>query len=157
MFDNGNAELYWFLLGLVFMMGELVLPGFVIIFFGIGAWVTAFCVWTGAVNGFNVQLVIFLGSSVLSLVLLRNQGRKYFRGKVSGQNENTSWLDNVKGERAVVIEAIVPDSLAGKVEFHGTTWNAEAEVSIAKGTPVEVIQRTDLTLKVKPIHERAPS
>jgi len=35
------SALLWFLLGLGVMALELVLPGFVIIFFGIGAWITA--------------------------------------------------------------------------------------------------------------------
>ena len=36
-----KPELVWFIAGLGLFLLELVLPGFVIFFFGIGAWVTA--------------------------------------------------------------------------------------------------------------------
>ena len=151
MFEGSQSELYWFLLGLALMLSELALPGFVIIFFGIGAWITALCIWLGVTTAFNTQLVIFLASSVLSLVLFRNQGKKYFQGKVSRKMDDISKLDDVKGERAVVVDDIVPANLAGKVEFHGTNWNAVAEGEIKKGTPVEILERENLTLKVKAI------
>lgn len=151
MFEGSNAELYWFLLGLALMLSELALPGFVIFFFGVGAWVAAFCIWLGVAEGFNTQLVIFLVSSIVSLVLFRKQGKKYFQGRVSGKVDDVARLDDVKGERAVVMEDIIPNSLKGKVEFHGTMWNADAETEIRKGTAVEVVERTNLTLKVKPI------
>ncbi len=151
MFEGPQSQLSWFLLGLVLMLSELALPGFVIVFFGIGAWITALCIWLGVANVFNTQLVIFLVSSVLSLVLFRKQGKNYFQGRVSGKMDDVAKLDDVKGERAVVVEDIVPNNLAGKVEFHGTNWNATAEAEIKKGTPVEILGREDLTLRVKPL------
>jgi membrane protein implicated in regulation of membrane protease activity len=151
MFEGSQSELYWFLLGLALMLSELALPGFVIIFFGIGAWVTAFCIWLGVANAFNTQLVIFLLSSVVALVLFRKQGKRYFQGRVSGQVDDVRRLDELKGEHALVIEDIVPTNLSGKVELHGTNWNAQADQEIKKGTPVEILERDNLTLKVKPI------
>ncbi|MBI5473670.1 MAG: NfeD family protein [Ignavibacteriae bacterium] len=152
MFQGSQAELYWFLLGLALMLSELALPGFVIIFFGIGAWVTAACIWLGFADALNTQLLIFIISSVLSLVLFRKQGKDYFRGRVSGKLDDVAKLDDVKGDRALVVEDIVPARLSGKVEFHGTNWNAVADAEIKKGTPVEILGREDLTLRVKPIN-----
>ncbi len=151
MFEGLQPQIFWFLLGLFLLLAELVLPGFVIIFFGIGAWVTTLCIWTGWANSFNTQLIIFLASSILSLVLFRRQGKNYFQGRVSGKLDDVGMLDSVKGERAIVVEDIVPKNLAGKVELHGTNWNATAEVDIKKGTPVEILERENLTLKVKPL------
>ena len=152
MFLGSQAELYWFLLGLALMLSELALPGFVIIFFGIGAWVTAVCIWLGFADAFNTQLIIFLVSSVLSLVVFRKQGKEYFRGRVSGKLDDITTLDDVKGGHARVVEDIIPSHLSGKVEFHGTNWNAVADAEIKKGTPVEILGREDLTLRVKPIN-----
>ena len=151
MTDGSQSELYWFLLGLALFLSELALPGFIIMFFGIGAWITALCIWLGVANAFNTQLVIFLGSSLLSLVLFRRQGKKYFQGRVSGIVDDVKKLDDVKGERAIVVEDIALATLSGKVEFHGTNWVAVAEHEIKKGTPVEILERNNLTLKVKPI------
>jgi membrane protein implicated in regulation of membrane protease activity len=58
-------------------------------------------------------------------------------------------IDEIKGGFGVVTEAIEAPSLSGKVEFHGTSWNAVAEAPIAKGTRVEILRRDNLTLHVK--------
>ena len=151
MFQSSNAELYWFLLGVVLMLSEMAIPGFVIFFFGVGAWITALCLWIGVGGSFNTQLIIFLGSSVLSLIAFRKQGTKYFHGKVSGELDDVAKLDSVAGERALVVEDIMPSGTSGKVEFHGTWWTARSETEIKKGTPVEIVERVNLILKVKPI------
>lgn len=151
MFESSSAGLYWFLLGMLLVLSELALPGFVVIFFGAGAWITALCAWIGIADEFNTQLVIFLLSSVLSLILFRKQSRGYFRGTVSGKLGDVSQLDGIRGERVLVIEDILPGKLPGKIEFHGTVWNAEAEQEIKKGTTVEILERNNLTMKVKPI------
>lgn len=150
MFESSSAGLYWFLLGMLLVLSELALPGFVVIFFGVGAWITALCAWIGIAGGFNSQLVIFLLSSVLSLFLFRKQSRGHFKGIVSGKLNDVSQLDNVRGERVMVIEDIIPGKLPGKIEFHGTIWNAEADQEIKKGTTVEIVERNNLTMKVKP-------
>lgn len=149
--DAESSELLWFIVGLVFMLAELALPGFVVIFFGIGAWVAALCAALGIVDSFNGQVAVFLISSILTLVLFRKQGKKYFKGRVSGIAGAEDALDNLKGQRAVALSDIVPKTLGGKVEFHGTVWEAESEVQIAKGTAVEVVERKNLVLIVKPL------
>jgi len=151
MFWSAASELLWFIVGLILLLAELALPGFVIIFFGIGAWVTALAIWLGLVTTFSAQLVTFLVSSMLSLVLFRKQGMRYFGGKTSGRLGPDQSLDDVKGEKAVVVSVIKPKSLEGKVEFNGTIWAAESDVDIAPGIVVEVVERTNLTLKVKPL------
>ena len=57
------SALLWFLFGLGIMVLELVQPGFIVIFFGIGAWVTALLVWLGVLQSLNAQLLAFLASS----------------------------------------------------------------------------------------------
>jgi membrane protein implicated in regulation of membrane protease activity len=151
MFESSPSQLFWFVLGLVLMLAELVTPGFVIVFFGIGAWITALCMWIGIAGSFDAQLLIFLGASVLSLILFRKQGKKYFQGRVSGKLGDNQSMDDVRGERAVVIEDIQPNTSRGKVEFHGTSWDAESEVIIKKGATVEIVERINLLLRVKPV------
>lgn len=146
--ENLSHELLWFLFGLVLMLGEIITPGFVLIFFGAGAWLIALLLWLGVPMLFTTQLFIFLVSSILFLIVFRKYGRKYSHGKVIASS-TPGTLDEVRGEKAVVIDDIRP-SVGGKVEFHGTVWNAEAEVEIKKGLTVEIIDRNNLTLKVKP-------
>jgi len=98
MFDNASAELLWFLVGLVLLLSELALPGFVIVFFGVGAWVTAVLVGFGLLSGFNGQLLVFLITSILALALFRNKGRKYFEGRVSRIWNPTASMEDLQGE-----------------------------------------------------------
>lgn len=151
MTDGSQSELYWFLLGLFFFLAELALPGFVILFFGIGAWVTALCIFLGLAEAFNTQLVIFLIASLLALVLFRKKGSRYFQGRVSQVVTDDSALDDVKGSKGIVIADIPGTRPGGKVEVHGTNWNAIADSEIKKGTAVEVVERRNLTLVVKPL------
>jgi inner membrane protein len=151
MLDNASAELLWFLVGLVLLVSELALPGFVIVFFGVGAWITALCTGIGLVSTFNAQLLVFLISSILSLALFRNKGKRLFEGKVSRVWNPESSMEDLRGQRAVVLQAITPGSPGGRVEFHGTSWNAEAEAAIAAGQMVEITGQDNLTLRVKPI------
>ena len=50
----------------------------------------------------------------------------------------------------LVVEDVSPPR-KGKVELHGTYWNADADVEIKKGTTVEIIGKEGLSLKVKQV------
>ena len=147
--DSMSNELLWFLSGLILLLAEFVIPGFVIIFFGVGAWLVALLLWCGMDISFTNQLFIFLVSSILSLVVFRRYGKRFYQAKV--QTDDEQKFDDIRGEKATVTMEIVPNSVGGKVEFHGTQWNAESEVPIKKDAVVEVVERNNLTLKVKPI------
>jgi len=149
MFQSSLSELFWFILGIVFFLAELIIPGFVIFFFGVGAWITALCVWIGVAPTEIVQMSIFLVSSLGVLALLRRKGRDYFLGKVSGILGRDQLIDDIRGSRVVVVRDIAPGTLGGKVEFHGTLWDADASEPIAKDTTVEIVERKDLTLIVR--------
>jgi inner membrane protein len=151
MLDNASAELLWFLVGLVLLVSELALPGFVIIFFGFGAWITALLVGFGLLPSFNAQLLVFLITSVLCLAVFRKKGKRLFEGKVTRVWNPESSMDDVRGQRAIVLQPITPGTPGGRVEFHGTSWNAEADVMIPIGQMVEITGQDNLTLRVKPL------
>lgn len=143
-----NNSLIWFIVGIFFLLAEILLPGFVIFFFGIGGLVTSLFTYLFNIDSLIVQIIIFITSSVLSLIFLRKTFSKLFRGNVSGDK---ILKDEFIGKKALVIHEIVPDSLNGKVEFNGTNWEAKSDIFIEKGTVVEIIERKDLKLIVKPL------
>lgn len=151
MLDTLSPGVLWFLVGLVCIAAELVVPGFVIIFFGIGAWCTALCCWVGLTGSFDSQLLVFLGATVLSLALLRKQGKRWLGGRVTGVLEPGKNFEDFQGGRAIVVEDIAPRGAGGKVEYHGTVWQADADVPISRGTVVTVASRDGLCLKVHPL------
>jgi inner membrane protein len=145
--DFLKPELIWFLVGIALLILELIIPGLIIAFFGIGACVVALvCLITDI--SLNAQLIIFIVSSVLLLLCLRKWLRSIFMGHSESKQNLSEDLQDFLGRRAVVMEKIGPN-LTGKVEFHGTNWQASAEEEIAEGVAVEIIGKDNLTLKVK--------
>jgi membrane protein implicated in regulation of membrane protease activity len=142
-----KPELVWFLIGLILLVSEFALPGLIIFFFAVGAFVVALlCLVTDI--GINVQLGIFIISSVLSLLCLRRWLRGIFVGHIVSRQDMTENLEEFIGQKAVVKERIVPKA-GGKVEFHGTDWIAQADEEIAEGTVVEIVGKDNITLQVK--------
>ncbi len=141
-----RPELLWFLIGLVLFLLELVVPGFIIFFFGVGAWVTALvCLISNP--GANLQLVIFGVTSLLSLLALRRLIQKrffYSRGNKAEEVE-----DEFTGKEGIALTDF-GKSVKGKVEFKGTRWNAESEYEIKEGQSVVVVKKESLVLKVEP-------
>ena len=145
------SALWWFLIGLGIMLVELALPGFVIIFFGIGAWITAFLVWVGVLDSLNAQLLAFVGASIVSLLALRGWLQRTLQGRVSDQELSETRLDDFIGHKAKVSVAISPDSTEGRVDFRGTGWAASAKVAIPAEATIRIVSKDNLTLQVEPI------
>ena len=142
-----KPELIWFLIGIVLLVTEFVMPGLIIAFFGFGACVVA-VVCLFADISLNAQLIIFIGSSVLSLLCLRKWLKGIFMGHTSSKQNLKEDIAEFVGQNVIVKEKIVPN-IGGKVEFHGTNWQARADEEIAAGAVVEIIGKDNLTFKVK--------
>ncbi|MBN2656529.1 MAG: NfeD family protein, partial [Spirochaetales bacterium] len=98
------------------------IPGFTIFFFGIGALLTALAALMipAIAQSYIIQLIIWLTSSILSLVFLRKKFSKTFKGKIH-QNQTDSFI----GKNATVIDDI-SDKAPGRISVQGTTWKAES-------------------------------
>jgi membrane protein implicated in regulation of membrane protease activity len=145
--DLLKPELIWFLIGLALLLLEFALPGLIVFFFGLGAWIVALvCLLTDI--SLNAQLLVFIISSVLSLVCLRKWLKGLFKGFIVSRQKTSENIEEFIGKRAVVKEKITPQ-VPGKVEFHGTNWAAEADEEIAAETPVKIVGKDNITLKVK--------
>ena len=136
---------------LVMLLLEFALPGVIIFFFGVGAMVVAvICLFADI--SLNTQLVIFIVSSTVMLLSLRKWLKGIFIGHVACTQEGTENLEDFIGKKVIVTKKIAPDK-QGKVEFHGTNWCAEADEAIPAGTTVEIIGKSNITLKVKPLNK----
>ena len=142
-----QPEWIWLLIGILLVMAEFMLPGLLIIFFGFGACVVGLICFFADIS-INTQLIIFISTSVVSLLLLRKYLKSVFVGHVTEKQDAAENLAEYIGQKVVVKKTIVPD-LGGKVEFHGTDWQASSESEIAEGTVVEIIGKDNLVLKVK--------
>lgn len=142
-----SPVLAWFIAGIVFFVIELLLPGLILFFFGLGAWCAALAVYLLPM-ALSSQLLVFLATSLLSLVLLRAALKKIFLGRVLEVDAmETALPDDALG---LVIEDILPPA-EGKVKFAGSFWQAAAEQALVRGTIVRIVEKKNLTLKVSPV------
>lgn len=141
-----RPDLFWFLLGLFLLLLELVLPGFVVIFFGLGAWVTAL-ICLVANPGLDLQIIIFTLTSFLSLLFLRRLLRKRF---FKGETNSPATLEEEFLNKQAVALTDINKGEKGKVEFKGAPWEACAEADIKKGETVIITGKESITLNVKP-------
>lgn len=142
-----RPEVVWIIIGLVFLLLEFVSPGVVIIFFGLGAWVVALCTLLFDIS-LNLQLIIFMAISILLLISLRKWFKELFHRDSEPASDEREIEQEFIGKRATVLQDIKPN-MPGKIEFHGSSWIAEASEVIQKGTTVEILSKNNITLTVK--------
>ena len=138
---------HWFLLGLVFLIVELLAPGgFYLLFFGLSALVVGTIVGLEIVQVQWAAWILFSILSVASLLLFR--GRLLTRIK-SSQDADLI-VDSLVGEVALLLEDIAPGE-TGKAELRGTTWTVcnVDQIKLVKGQRSYVDHVEGLTLWVK--------
>jgi inner membrane protein len=140
-----EAWMIWALVGLGLMVLELMAPGLIVFFFGLGALVTAVVVAFTDI-GLTGQLVVFLVATVAGFLLLRAKFKSLFQGETDraapGKDDR-----NFTGTLVRVVEPIAPPA-PGKVEMNGAQWNATASQPFAVGDMVKVVGRHSITLEV---------
>jgi inner membrane protein len=141
-----RPEIFWFIFGLGLFLLELVIPGFFIFFFGLGAWITAAVCLIGH-PGINAQIIIFAVTSVISLVALRKLIQKKFFYSKGSLSEDVE--DEFTGKEAIA-RIDFGGVKHGKVEFKGTTWTAESASEIKEGERVIIIEKDSFKLIVEP-------
>ena len=127
--------LVWFLAGIAVMLAELAVPGFVIIFFGLGCWGAA-AVAVFAPDAYSAQVVVFLIVSVASLMTLRKVAMRVFVGRSEGQ-ETEDWGNIPVGAR-ITLDQDLEAGRVGRVRFRGAMWDAVSEDLIPAGSDAEI-------------------
>lgn len=137
----------WIVAGLLLILSEFIVPGFIIFFFGVGALFTGFLLFLFDGMPIYLQLVNFAVSSVILLLVLR----RLFPGIFGGKERNNALPpddEEYAGKMAEVLEPIVAD-IGGKVSFQGTEWHAVSANAHQKGDHVRIIRRENITLVVE--------
>jgi membrane protein implicated in regulation of membrane protease activity len=146
-----SPSLIWFLVGVAFLIVEMTMPAFILIFFTAGCWFAALVVWLFDI-GLTNQILIFLVSSLVLLFTLRKYSLKIFRGKTHDDIDD-HYTDSKIGKTAIVTKKITPN-MPGEIKVMGSFWRATANEEIEEGISVliEMKESEDgLTFKVKPL------
>lgn len=142
--DFLNISVLWIIIGFVFFLLEFVIPGFILFFFGIAAWILALLTFFVDIS-LNLQLIIFLGSAILTVVLFR----KWLRKKLGMYSEAPKVLEDEFIGKIGIAETEISPGKNGKVDFKGTSWDANSEDTIAPGQNVTIIETRSILLIVK--------
>ena len=146
-----SPSVIWFLVGVAFLIGELGLPGVILIFFTAGCWIVALVTWLFDIELTN-QIVIFIVSSLTLLFVLRKYSLKIFKGKARDSIDDY-YTDSKIGKTAIVTKTITPN-MPGEIKVMGSFWRAIAEEKIKEGNSVLIESKESadgFTFKVKPV------
>ena len=137
-----GISLMWFLIGVGFFVAEFLLPSFILFFFGLGAW-GVYGVSKIVDLTINQQILIFIMSSVISLLVFSNYLFKIFLGdQIEGTDNYSDPLEDKNLNSAIVTEAINQEG-NGEIKFKGTFYKAKCDEDVAEGEKVEVIKKGD--------------
>lgn len=134
-----NYVLFWVILGVVLCLMELFLPtAFVEATLGLSALLVALA--ATVVPSFNLQVVLWMGLSLVFIVLLR---------RFAPQRTPSSLKESTEARTLTAI----PPGQPGRVIYEGNSWSARCDdelITIPENQPVVVVSRKGNTLYVIP-------
>ena len=137
----------WLVIGALFMLSELIIPGGIIFFLGAACFIVAAAVYIGLITTWMSALTLFLISSLVLIIALRALVIQFVKGDSTVANTEEI-LDEVN-ELVEVTETIGPADKAGAVKFHGTIWRALGEgEEIPAGCTARIVARENISLLV---------
>ncbi len=139
---------YWLAMILIFVIVEMVTVSLVSIWFVVGA--LAGFITSCFTDNLWIQTGVFLGASVLLLLLLRPMARRL------SQNQKDRMVSGAKaliGKEALVTEEVDTVHAKGAVQVNGQYWTAKTELfkdKIPRDTIVRIIDVDGVKLIVRP-------
>ena len=133
------AWILWVVLGVGLIIAEIFTLGFVLFWFGIGAFVAALVGYLGL--GFGWQFMAFALVSVVLTAMSRTIFSNYFSH--SDENDIKMGVDALPGQIGTVSSASKGALHEGAVKVFGSTWTAfpiDDSTPLIEGEKVEVVQ-----------------
>ena len=136
-----SIYLIWFLIGVGFLVFEMISPVFILFFFGMGAWITSLVTAFIPELNFNQQIIVFSVSSLLLLLFLINYLQNIFYGN---QNLVEEQYNNIEEDVSAIVTKDIPKGGFGEIKFRGTFYkakNKDSNIEVSKGTSVLVLKK----------------
>ena len=134
----------WILAAIIAGVLEMALPGFVILWFAVGALAAALAAAIGL--GINVQLTLFM---LVSLALFAGSRTLFKKAFMRTATQMKTGVEAMLGQEAVVTESLV-EGHGGTVRINGELWSARPLGGpVAEGERVIVEQVEGLKLWVR--------
>ena len=153
----GNLSwILWTVLGVILIIAEVFTPGFVLLWFGVGALAAAFASLVG-ISSLPLQFLIFAAVSVALTAASRTIFVNYFSREKTGSDLKTG-VDALPGKVGTVVTSSKGALHEGAVKVYGSTWTAypaEGEEPLEAGDRVAVERVQGASIYVRRI-ERTP-
>ena len=147
-FEQVRAWHVWIVVGLVLVLAEMVIPGFFLLWFGVGAFLASLLAFLGLSR--NIQSVVFLASSFVLLIF----SRTIFKSVLLRAPERVATnMEALRGRSGITVKAIEGTLTPGEVKVGGEMWAAVCDdgTQIAEGAKVEVLEVVGNKVRVKSI------
>lgn len=128
----------WTVLGVVLVIAEVFTPGFVLLWFGVGALAAALAAFLGA--GFAAQFILFIVVSSALTALSRTIFVNYFTKQDEPEGMKMG-VDTLPGQVGMVVSSSQGALHEGAVKVFGSVWTAypaEGEPPLEAGDRVVV-------------------
>lgn len=129
----------WLIIGALFVVAEIFTSGFVLLWFGVGAFVAALLALTGLV-GLPVQVIVFLAISVALTIASRTIFERILMRGSPGRELKTG-IDSLPGQTGLVVNSSTGATREAAVRVFGSTWRAfpaEGEEPLTEGEQVTI-------------------
>lgn len=137
----------WIVCGVVLAALEILIPGLVVIWFGIAAVVTGLVAFF--IPNQYVQFAIFIVLSGALVLLAQRIARRITRPEPEPVGAN-----RMPGAVGIVSQEIKPPEV-GRIKVAGDEWRAEADAALSVGTRVRVLRVDGTRVFVEPVEERS--
>ena len=138
----------WLIAAGVFLVLEIFTMGFLVFWLSIGSLLAMLVSFV--TDSIIVQTTVFVLSSGLLIFATKPLVKKFTEKDTAKTN-----VYSLSGKKAIVIEDIDWTTGSGQIKFEGQVWSAKTseQVTITKGTEVEIEKIEGVKAFVKPIKE----
>jgi membrane protein implicated in regulation of membrane protease activity len=147
----------WTVLGVILIVAEIFTPGFVLLWFGVGALVAAFAGLVG-ITSLSLQFLIFALVSIALTAASRTIFINYFSREKTG-SDLKSGVDALPGKIGTVVTSSEGALHEGAVKVFGSTWTAypaEGEEPLEAGDRVAVERVQGASIYVRRLGQGGP-
>jgi membrane protein implicated in regulation of membrane protease activity len=143
----------WAIFGVIMIIAEVFTPGFVLLWFGVGALAAALLGLLGV--GIPLQILTFVVVSVALIAMSRTIFVNYFSREHS-DGDLKSGVDAIPGQVVTVVSASTGGDQAAEVKLFGSVWTAfpaDGETPLKAGERVQVERVQGASLYVSRVHQ----
>lgn len=141
-----TAFVTWLIIGLVLIVAEMVTTTFILLFFGVGAIVTAIAAVLG-LESIAAQIILCTVVAVSGIFL--------FRGKLQTSLEaKKPMAGNDLSDEKIVLEEDIPSGAQISIEYRGSPWTAinESGETLRRGQTVRIARTEGIKLILEKLY-----